>query len=132
MGSYLNRLVKRLRNTLSSGQSQGRYKARDNSRLRRPLGLERLEDRITPTTAIIFSSTTHVLTITMDAVNETAAFSVTGTMLNVTTDDVGGTTADSAAQALGFAPSTAAGVTNSGSIDASNDVELITIQGFTT
>ena len=98
-------------------------KRRDGTRL----ALETLEDRLTPTTAISFAN--NVLTINVGANNETARLSESGGNLTITSNDVGGTTADAGAQTLGFSVATAQNVGNTGSIASGKDVRLINITG---
>ncbi len=91
------------------------------------LRLEALEDRLTPTTAISFAN--NVLTINVGANNETARLSESEGNLTVISNDAGGTTADTGAQALGFSAATGPNAPNTGSISLLEDVRLINVTG---
>lgn len=89
---------------------------------------ERLEDRTLLTSAISFLGGT--LTIDVGADGEQATLSVSGgTDLSITSSDVGGTTADAAAQALGFAATAAADEASTGSLNGGSPVTQIVIDG---
>jgi len=67
--------------------------------------VEVLEERVNPNTALSLDTTTHVLTINVDA-GETATIAVVGTQISVTDNTLGAAvTADASAQTLGFAAS---------------------------
>ena len=90
--------------------------------------VEVLERRALLTSGISFAG--NVLTINVGVDGETALLAEDGSgNLLITSDDAGGTTADAAAQALGFAASSAQNVPNSGSIQAASDVQQIVVTG---
>jgi hypothetical protein len=92
--------------------------------------LEPLEERTTPTTSISFDTTSHILTLNVGASSETAALSVSGTTLSVTSNSLIGTIADlNAVTVLGFLPATPTGVANTGNIGSANDVREIIVTG---
>jgi hypothetical protein len=123
----LRSLFRRLRRSAKQTPGKGAAISRPNFKSRTLPSIESLEERLTPTTAITFAG--NVLTINIGAANETTILSVTGTNLSVTSNDPGGTTADAAAQGLGFAAATGQNAANTGSIAAAFDVRQVTITG---
>jgi hypothetical protein len=85
---------------------------------------ERLEDRALLTSSISFLGGTLMIDVGADG--ELTSLSIGDNSLSVTSTDAGGTTADAAAQSLGFLTSTSTHVTNTGSLAA---VQQIVVSG---
>ncbi|MFT5326454.1 MAG: hypothetical protein ACI8P0_004329, partial [Planctomycetaceae bacterium] len=116
-------------NTLRQRLASKSRRARDNraSQLQ-PGAVERLENRALLTAAVSFAG--NILTINVGADGETVILSEDGNdNLSITSNDVGGTTADVAAQALGFSATSAQNAANTGIIAMGNDVRQIVISG---
>ncbi|MHC4874901.1 MAG: choice-of-anchor Q domain-containing protein [Planctomycetota bacterium] len=127
-----------LRSFLTQSNPSLRHNSAFRRRSRRRLGRtipqsvarfpEQLEDRTLLTSAISFLDGT--LTIDVGADGEQTTLSVSGgTDLSITSSDAGGTSADAAAEALGFAATTAADEASTGSLNGGTPVTQIVING---
>ena len=131
------RLTFWLRRLLTQSNQPLHHSSASRRRSRRKLGRaipqsiarfpEQLEDRTLLTSAISFLNGT--LTIDVGADGEQTTLSVSAGELSVTSTDVGGTTADANAQALGFATMTSADMASTGSLNGGSAVTQIVING---